>query len=86
VTIEEACELLGCEPKEIGETIFAELARERAFRIIGRDRRRLVEMTEQRRAQNPGHPSLARAGAVLAFMDEELGNWLSSWPATGKGN
>jgi hypothetical protein len=86
MTVEEACEIFGCEPRDVGETIFAELARERAFRIIGRDRRRLAEMTERTRAQNPGLPSLARAGAILAFMDEELGEWLSSWPATGKGN
>jgi hypothetical protein len=86
VTTEEACELLGCEPKEAGETIFAEMARERAFRTIGRDRRRLVEMTEQTRAQNPGHPSLGRADRILADMDENLGEWLASWPATGKTN
>lgn len=86
MTVEEACEILGCEPRSAGETIFAELARERAFRTIGRDRRRLVEMTEQTRAQNPSHPSLACAGAVLADMNETLGGWLSSWPATGKAN
>jgi hypothetical protein len=86
VTVEDVCEFLGFEPRDIGETIFAELARERAFRTIGQQRRRLVEMTEQTRAHNPGHPSLDRAGAILAFMDEELGNWLSSWPVTGKGN
>ena len=84
MTVEEACELLGCEPRDAGETIFAELARERAFRTIGEKRRLLVEMTARTCAQNPGHPSLARADAVLAFMDEELGGWLSSWPATGK--
>jgi hypothetical protein len=86
MTVEEACEILGCEPRDAGETIFAELARERAFRTIGQQRRLLVEMTERTRAQNPGHPSLARAGAVLADMDENLGGWLSSWPATGKAN
>jgi hypothetical protein len=86
MTAEEVCEALGVEPRDAGATIFAELARERAFRTIGQQRRLLVEVTARTRAQNPGHPSLARAGAILAFMDEELGNWLTSWPAAGKAN
>jgi hypothetical protein len=86
MTVEEACEILGCEPRAAGETIFAELARERAFRTIGRDRRELVEMTARVRANNPGHPSLGRADRILADMDENLGGWLSSWPPTRKAN
>jgi hypothetical protein len=76
MTQSEVYELLEGEQQQ-GESFLQRICRERAFRIIGQERRALVEAMEQAR---PDHPALGRADRILDDMNRNLREWLENWP------
>jgi hypothetical protein len=77
---------LECEPLNGREIIFMTAARESAFRIVGAERRRFVQAAARARASRPDYPPLARADHIIAELERILGEWLESWPVSGRPN